>query len=533
MRVYIDGSVDPTTDPRAGNVDRAGKEFWIGHGDHAIEKAWSYPWDGALDEVRISDLARTPDWITAQHKAMMDTFATYGGEESSDFFNEAEGCYTIEMANDGKLAFDIHGMTYERYSPAFKIRNYRSFDDPQTVYRDGALLDKGADYNAAVIPFSEAWYFTWWDSSYAYRKKITVSAGSAGVPSGYSASVTFDHAALVNAVPSSKSLASGDDIRILHWDGSTWTELDRMLDPGSAWNNSSTKIWFKTQAAINANTSDENYYLYYGNLSPGSPPADGTNVFFFYDGYESGDFSAWDIVEAGTGDSNTVVTSPVHTGTYAAEAIVDPSASSYARVINDFAGQNGFHSTAWVYIPAGYNAEDDITVIAFYAGGGFTTKVATLAIRAPLADMRPLLGVWTESPTGWYFGSPALTTGAWHRLEMKVTVSPTNGRVEVWQDGVKSIDESNVDTGDQDIERVVHNIFWKSATTNSETLYFDDSFDKLWVDPEPSASLSPNWLQGASPQAAPSPWRVLTITAVSPSARGITSTWAPRASSRG
>ncbi|MCK5556924.1 MAG: DUF2341 domain-containing protein, partial [Candidatus Hydrogenedentes bacterium] len=83
MRVYIDGSVDPTTDPRAGNVDRAGKELWIGHGDHAIEKAWSYPWDGALDEVRISDLARSPDWITAQHKSMTDTFATYGGAENA------------------------------------------------------------------------------------------------------------------------------------------------------------------------------------------------------------------------------------------------------------------------------------------------------------------------------------------------------------------------------------------------------------------------------------------------------------------
>ncbi|MCK4693258.1 MAG: DUF2341 domain-containing protein, partial [Anaerolineales bacterium] len=67
MRVYIDGTVDPTTDPRAGNVDSAGKEFWIGHGDHAIEKAWSYPWDGQLDEVRISDIGRTAEWIQTEY----------------------------------------------------------------------------------------------------------------------------------------------------------------------------------------------------------------------------------------------------------------------------------------------------------------------------------------------------------------------------------------------------------------------------------------------------------------------------------
>jgi hypothetical protein len=67
MRVYIDGSVDANTDPRTGNVDRAGKEFWIGHGDHAIEKAWSFPWYGQMDEVRISDSARTVEWISTEY----------------------------------------------------------------------------------------------------------------------------------------------------------------------------------------------------------------------------------------------------------------------------------------------------------------------------------------------------------------------------------------------------------------------------------------------------------------------------------
>ncbi len=289
MRIYIDGGPDTNTTSKTTPLVSTGKEFWIGHGDHAIEKAWSYPWYGGLDEVRISDLARSPDWITAQHKSMTDAFATYGGEESSDFFNEAEGCYTIEMADDGKLAFDIHGMTYERYSPVFKIRNYRSFDDPQSVYRDSVLLDKGPDYNVAVIPFSEAWYFTWWNSSsYAYRKKITVSAESESVPSGYSVSVTFDHAALVNAVPSPKSLASGDDIRIVHWNGSTWTELDRVLDPLSAWNNASTKIWFSLVDPIAASGSDGSYYLYYGNASASGPPDDWENVFVVGDDFDDG-----------------------------------------------------------------------------------------------------------------------------------------------------------------------------------------------------------------------------------------------------
>ncbi|KPJ58692.1 MAG: hypothetical protein AMJ46_13775, partial [Latescibacteria bacterium DG_63] len=292
MRVYIDGSVDPTTDPRAGNVDRTGKEFWIGHGDHAIEKAWSYPWHGVLDEVRISTIARSANWISAQHKSMRDTFALYGEEESSDFFNEAEGAYTIKISDDGKLIFDIHGMTYERYSPAFKIWNYRSFDDPQTVYRDGTKLEKGADYNVAVIPFSEAWYFTWWDSDYAYRRQLTIDSSE----SGYSIKVNITGATASDIY--GKSLSSGNDFRVVWWDGSQWTDLDRYLESFSS---SDITVWFRIQEPGGWGGGASNYYLYYGNASPSEPPDDWANVFVMGDDFDDGTLtSGVDTSMAGT-----------------------------------------------------------------------------------------------------------------------------------------------------------------------------------------------------------------------------------------
>ena len=62
----------------------------------------------------------------------------------------------------------------------------------------------------------------WPDCSYLYRARLTVSTTSAGVDAGYSASVIFDHEAMVSASPA-KSLASGDDVRIFHWNGAAWT----------------------------------------------------------------------------------------------------------------------------------------------------------------------------------------------------------------------------------------------------------------------------------------------------------------------
>ena len=37
--------------------------------------------NGIVDEVRISNPARSADWIAAQYDSMMDDFITFGGEE--------------------------------------------------------------------------------------------------------------------------------------------------------------------------------------------------------------------------------------------------------------------------------------------------------------------------------------------------------------------------------------------------------------------------------------------------------------------
>ncbi len=119
-----------------------------------------------------------------------------------------------------------------------------------------------------------------WSANYDYREPISVTAATGNaVAAGYAVRVAFNHAALVAA---GKSLASGDDVRVRYWNGSAMVELDRVLDPTSAWNTATTTLWFPLQAAIAANATDANYYLYYGNLSDANPPAYGPNVFLDY-----------------------------------------------------------------------------------------------------------------------------------------------------------------------------------------------------------------------------------------------------------
>ena len=156
-----------------------------------------------------------------------------------------------------------------------------------------------------------------WNSGYGLRRRIVVSAtNSGGLPTGYSVPVTLDHAA---AVAGSTSVASGDDVRVAHFDGSVWTELDRVLGDGSSWNQASTTLWFKTSAAVaaSANTAlatDGEYWLYTGNPSAAGPPSSASSVYLFADDFESGNLAKWtQPVAAG---AFTASTDRAHRGTY-------------------------------------------------------------------------------------------------------------------------------------------------------------------------------------------------------------------------
>jgi hypothetical protein len=104
-------------------------------------------------------------------------------------------------------------------------------------------------------------------------------------------------------VTAGNSLASGDDVRIVFWDGGNNTQLDRLCDPTSFWNNASTKVWFRLPGAVSAGGSDTNYWLYYKHSGAGSPPVNGTNVYQAWDDFSGTSVNAavWDTYNAANG----------------------------------------------------------------------------------------------------------------------------------------------------------------------------------------------------------------------------------------
>ena len=107
---------------------------------------------------------------------------------------------------------------------------------------------------------------------------MTVMTSGAGVREGYTGKINFDHRSLVSA---GKSRSDGNDLRLVWQTDTHLIELDRLAAPYSAWNRSNTEIHFKLAAGLPAHSSDNRYYLYYGCSSPGTPPQDLNDVYWY------------------------------------------------------------------------------------------------------------------------------------------------------------------------------------------------------------------------------------------------------------
>ncbi|MGD9036657.1 MAG: DUF2341 domain-containing protein, partial [Syntrophobacterales bacterium] len=80
MRIYLDGLKDENELEKLDNilsVPPTENEVWIGHGDQPEDVAWSYPWEGQIDEVRISSTARSADWIKTEYYNQSNPSAFY------------------------------------------------------------------------------------------------------------------------------------------------------------------------------------------------------------------------------------------------------------------------------------------------------------------------------------------------------------------------------------------------------------------------------------------------------------------------
>ncbi|MBU0757769.1 MAG: hypothetical protein KKF44_06885 [Nanoarchaeota archaeon] len=241
------------------NITTAASPKLIGYGK-AISIYANATSGVAIDTVRAN--VSIPGGSLSLFRLQAGTPPAYSGLYNSTWKNGLYN-YTIIANNTG-------GYSNTSEPDYFEIRANASY-----VVNTNKLLYGSNDIVNLTYPLNE----TWWNNSYQYRANIDVTnLESTPLDTGYAVNITLD-------TTGEKFMDSGNDIRIVFWNGTYNTELDRINFNG--FNQSKTTIWFATKRQISGLGTDSGYYIYYGNENAGSPPANGSSVYLFYEDFES------------------------------------------------------------------------------------------------------------------------------------------------------------------------------------------------------------------------------------------------------
>ncbi|MFH1437933.1 MAG: hypothetical protein ABIJ56_19655 [Pseudomonadota bacterium] len=117
----------------------------------------------------------------------------------------------------------------------------------------------------------------WWVDEWPGRRRLQAETA----PAGFSYRIMLSSG---TTPPSGElydaCLSTAGDLRVLAWNGSAWTEVDRVVE---AFERDTIVVWFQHISSAHA------YYFYYGNAGAGDPPDDPGNVFLWFDDFNRAD----------------------------------------------------------------------------------------------------------------------------------------------------------------------------------------------------------------------------------------------------
>ncbi len=101
---------------------------------------------------------RSPDVLTFNFSVGTGWEDPNENTAAGDFFNEAEGAYAVDFNPTSGLSVNIDGDVTNHKKPFFKIRQWRSMQDPPSVTLQGTTLVNDVDFKADVKPVARAYF---------------------------------------------------------------------------------------------------------------------------------------------------------------------------------------------------------------------------------------------------------------------------------------------------------------------------------------------------------------------------------------
>lgn len=249
----------------------------------------------------------------------------------------------------------------------------------------------------AFLIFSYPVYaLDWWQDDFQERLALlVVNPNLSPLPPNYTVEVVLNHTLFTEE---GRSQIDGDDIRVVYQSAERAVEINRILAPGSRWQQEQTKILFATQEAIEEKSNA--YFIYFNHPRAIDPQDDPTKVYSFYEDFENyalGDFppnwqkfgsdqelrveisTEWassgkqSLKLSGTGwAKSTYFRSPIGQDYYASVSYLTLDQTGEGGIYFRSDLSNQFHPT-WIFQMGSW----------WYAGGGFDNIMVSSSLAVP------------------------------------------------------------------------------------------------------------------------------------------------------
>ncbi len=448
-------------------------------------------WFGSLDEVRVSNVARSPSWIAAQYLSMSDLFVTFGDEESPMASTASDSVLIFPETVPITMETDPPGLQVALFqdlqpSPFFLdsiIGGQATISAPSPQFRNGVEYefvgwsDGGEQSHDIVIPETATTYLAtyapvgppgpiWWDADWQKRTRLGLDNSGLGsdLP-GFPVLVVLD----ATRIDYSLVQNDGQDLRFVAEDHAT-------LLPHSVelWDETGVSyVWVGLQALpAEQNPGTPEIWIYYDN--PGAPDSQSPEQV-----WDANFRSVWHL-EPGLQDETSNGNDGTNFGTQSvqgssADGRVFDGADDYIDAGSGFDITGPLTLEAWVQV-----ADPGQVVVAqlfskkvnYGGGGGYAL------VYQPNADRVTLLGSGRDFARA---GGVALDS-SWHHLA--AVIDGSEGRIFL---------DGNDVTSDSTVSPLASNNvpLHLGKRTNRTSGYWNGSVDEVRVS---DVARSPEWL---------------------------------------
>ncbi len=421
VRMFINGTSDATPLALTGTLDTISQNTEIGYNTlNGNQQSFI----GVIDEVRISSVARSADWVLTEYRneSTPGTFVSLGSSENpttvaAPVFSPVPAIYasgqsvalssttfgaSIRYTTDGSTPTSTSGTLYTGPISVASTATIKAI-----AYASG-LSDSSVVSATYTIDTTVSWYNTSWTN----RKSVTVDhtkvSGSSALTS-YPMLFSVTDANLKTTVNGGNvGKSDGTDILFTASDGTT--KLDHELEYYNA-TTGQVIAWVRIPSL--SPTADTTLFVYYGNASA----SDQQNKTGVWDSNFKGVYHLGNGTTLSASDS-TNTNNPTSTTATVTSGTIDGAAnfSGTQRItLPNIALTTGVTLEAWIK-PTALNTADRIVCKAYSSNTSPWTNYCLSLDSTPAPNRKAAIGFTMGGTNYLVYSTTAINTNTWYHL---------------------------------------------------------------------------------------------------------------------